>query len=335
MKRLFGLQYLRGLAACGVVAYHAADRAGHPFAAGEAGVDLFFVLSGFLMWAITDATSRPGAFLADRAKRIVPSYWIVTSVMLVGAIAGLFPAVRLTVAHIAASYAFVPAVSPSNGQVWPLLVPGWTLNYEAGFYGLFAVALCLPRKVQLVTLTVVLLTLACVHPLVGPGATLLHFYTDPHILEFLGGLWLAQAWQNGMFARSNAGATWIVATVVLFAVALALPTEWPKALRYGLPAVSAVAATLAFERRGPGIPEVPILRLLGDASYSVYLWHTLAISVTTKLAAKLHLTDVLAIPLHFAAGIGIGLLGYYGVERPIIGYFQRRRKRRVTPVPSR
>lgn len=74
MKRLFGLQYLRALAACSVVAYHSADRAGLSFAAGEAGVDLFFVLSGFLMWAITDATSRPARFLADRAKRIVPSY---------------------------------------------------------------------------------------------------------------------------------------------------------------------------------------------------------------------------------------------------------------------
>lgn len=144
MKRLFGLQYLRGLAACAVVAYHAADRAQRPFAAGETGVDLFFVLSGFLMWAITDAHSRPGQFLIDRAKRIVPSYWIVTSVMLAGAIAGLFPAVRLTVTHIVTSYAFIPSISPSNGQVWPLLVPGWTLNYEAGFYLLFGAALCLP-----------------------------------------------------------------------------------------------------------------------------------------------------------------------------------------------
>jgi exopolysaccharide production protein ExoZ len=327
MKRLFGLQYLRGLAACAVVAYHAADRAELRFGIGEAGVDLFLVLSGFLMWAITDAASSPGPFLVDRAKRIVPSYWIVTSVMLAGAIAGLFPAVRLTVVHIVASYAFVPAVSPSNGQVWPLLVPGWTLNYEAGFYLLFAAALCLPRKVQLAALTVALLALAIVHPLVGADHVLLHFYTDPHILEFLGGLWLAQSWQKAMFARAGTGPILIVATIALSVLAIALPSEWPKAVRFGLPALSAVAAMLAYERRPGGIRDIPVFRLLGDASYSIYLWHTLALSVTTKLAAKLHLAATLAIPLHFATGIAVGLLAYFAIERPLIRYFHRRRLR--------
>lgn len=334
MKRLVGLQYLRGLAACCVVAYHASDRAGRPFAAGEAGVDLFFVLSGFLMWAITDAASRPGPFLADRIKRIVPSYWIVTSVMLVGALAGLFPAIRLTLAHVVASYCFVPAISPSNGQVWPLLVPGWTLNYEMGFYLLFGTALCLPRRIQLGAMTIVLLALAIVHPLIDVGHVLPYFYTDPHILEFLGGLWLAQVWQGSAFGRPAAGPLLIGAALVLFVLALALPPEWPKAVRYGLPALSAVAAMLAFERRSAGVPDVPAFRLLGDASYSIYLWHTLIMSVTTKLAAKAHLTGALAIPLHFAAGIGIGLLAYLVIERPLMRHFHRRRYRHGAPVPS-
>lgn len=247
--------------------------------------------------------------------------------MLAGAVAGLFPAVRLTIAQIVASYAFVPAISPSNGQVWPLLVPGWTLNYEAGFYVLFGAALCLPRRMQLGALTVVLLALALVHPLIDSDHVLPHFYTDPHILEFLGGLWLAQSWQSAMFARAGAAPVLIAATLALSAVALALPSEWPKALRYGLPALSAVAAMLAYERRAAGVPDVPALRLLGDASYSVYLWHTLAISVTTKLAMTFHLSAALAIPLHFGAGIATGLLAYAVIERPMIRYFHRRRYR--------
>ncbi len=334
MKRLLGLQYLRGLAACAVVAYHAADRAGRSFAAGEAGVDLFFVLSGFLMWAITDAASRSGPFLADRAKRIVPSYWIVTSVMLVGALAGLFPAVRLTTAHVVASYAFIPAVSPSNGQVWPLLVPGWTLDYEVGFYFLFAGALCLRRGMQLAAMTVVLLVLVSLHPLVGTGHVLPHFYTDPHILEFLGGLWLAQSWEGKAFARAAAGPMLIGAALAMFAIALALPAEWPKAVRYGPPALAGVAAMLAYERRPAGVPDVPALRLLGDASYSIYLWHTLAMSVTTRLAAKAHLVGAFAIPLHFIAGISIGLLAYVAIERPLMRHLRRRSYRHSAPVPS-
>jgi exopolysaccharide production protein ExoZ len=327
MRRLLGLQYMRALAACAVVAYHAADRAGEPFAAGEAGVDLFFVLSGFLMWAITDAASRPAAFFADRAMRIVPSYWIVTSVMLTGALLGAFPAVQLTVSHVIASYSFIPAISPSNGQVWPLLVPGWTLNYEAGFYFLFGSALLLPRRCQLVALTFVLLVLVTLHPLVGKNHTLLYFYTDPHILEFLGGLWLAQGWRKGMFARAYLAQIMVVATLTLFAASLALPAEWPKAVRYGLPALFAVTTLLAYERRHAGIREVPALLLLGNASYSIYLWHTLAISITAKLAIDLHLADQIAIPLHIVAGISVGLLAYLVIERPIMRTVHRARHR--------
>ncbi|MEG3168628.1 acyltransferase [Sphingomonas sp. LB3N6] len=327
MQRLVGLQYLRGLAACAVVAYHAADRAQRPFAAGEAGVDLFFVLSGFLMWAITDEHSRPRQFLVARAKRIVPSYWIVTSVMLAGAIAGLFPAVRLTVTHVVTSYAFIPSISPSNGQAWPLLVPGWTLNYEAGFYLLFGAALCLPRNAQLRSLTVALLALAAIHPLVDDDQVALRFYSDPHILEFLGGLWLAQLWRGPVFGHARTGPALAVATLILGALALALPAEWPKAVRYGLPALASVATILAFERTRHGIPEFAPLRLMGDASYSIYLWHTLALSVTTKATAGLNL-GAAAIPLHFVAGIGIGLIAYVLVEKPMMGYFHRRHDRR-------
>jgi len=195
MTRLYGLQYLRGLAACAVVAYHAADRAQRPFTVGEAGVDLFFVLSGFLMWAITDADSRPGRFLADRAKRIVPIYWIVTSVMLAGALAGLFPAVRLSVAHVVTSYAFLPSVSPSNGQIWPLLVPGWTLNYEVGFYLLFGAALCLPRAVQLGMLTAVLIALAA--------------WLLPHIDEVPAGFPASLLWRFRLASLAVQGVFWL------------------------------------------------------------------------------------------------------------------------------
>ncbi|WP_242138296.1 acyltransferase [Sphingomonas sp. TREG-RG-20F-R18-01] len=334
MKRLPGIQYLRGAAACAVVLYHAADRAQVPLRIGEAGVDLFFVLSGFLMWAITDAASRPGPFLVDRAKRIVPSYWIVTSVMVAGALCGLFPAVRLTVGHVVSSYAFLPAISPSNGAVWPLLVPGWTLNYEAGFYALFALALMLPRGLQLGAMTVALLVLALAHPLVDREQVALYFYTDPHILEFLGGLWLAQIWQGRTFGRPAAGPALIALTVGLVALASVLPTEWPKALRYGAPALTCVAAMLVHERRGAGVPDVPWLRLLGDASYSIYLWHTLIISVTAKVAARLQLGAGLAITLHCVAGIAIGLLAYRCIERPIIGFFRRSGGRAAGLAPT-
>ena len=71
MNKLYGIQYLRGFAALAVVIFHAAERAGHHFAIGAAGVDVFFVISGFIMWIIADGrTLTPAKFIADRLKRI-------------------------------------------------------------------------------------------------------------------------------------------------------------------------------------------------------------------------------------------------------------------------
>jgi exopolysaccharide production protein ExoZ len=333
MRRLFGLQYLRGVAALGVVAYHAADRAGARFTPGEAGVDLFFVLSGFLMWAITDASSGPLPFLADRIKRIVPSYWIATTVFLIGALAGLFPAVRLTIGHVAASYLFIPSVSPSNGQIWPLLVPGWTLNYEMGFYLVFGLALCLPRAVQLGVISVVLLGFGTTHIWIRPGDAILFFYGDPHILEFLAGTWLAWSWQAGWPRGRKAGLLLALLGFAAVASCFALPADWPKAARYGLPALLLVAAVLAFEG-ADAVPELKALRSLGDASYSIYLWHTLALSVSAKAAVALHLSPGIALAIHLLVGTGAGLIAYALVERPLLNAFRRRRYRHGAPVPS-
>jgi exopolysaccharide production protein ExoZ len=260
MRRLSGLQYVRGIAACGVLAYHAADRAGVRLGLGEAGVDLFFVLSGFLMWAITDETSRPGPFLIDRLKRILPGYWAATTVMLAGALIGLFPQVRLSIGHVFASYAFLPWISPSNGQVWPLLVPGWTLNYEMAFYGLFALVLLGPRERQLGLLTLLLAGLALAGWVLRPESTAMRFYTDPHILEFLGGLWLGRLWEKGGPSRVMAPVL-VLAAVLGFAVSQMLPASLPKTVLFGLPALLTLAAVLAFERRSGGIGGWPLLDL--------------------------------------------------------------------------
>ncbi len=98
MKTIHGIQYLRALAALGVVLFHAAERTGHHFAIGAAGVDVFFVISGFIMWVISDRRpTAPLAFLRERLRRIAPIYWLATLVMIGGGVAGLFPNLVLTV----------------------------------------------------------------------------------------------------------------------------------------------------------------------------------------------------------------------------------------------
>src|SRR3546814_17001958 len=95
MHTLYVIQYLRAFAALAVVIFHAAERTGHHFAIGAAGVDVFFVVSGFIMMAISDRRpTRPLTFLRDRILRIAPSYWLVTGIMIAGA------AVEIGRAHV-------------------------------------------------------------------------------------------------------------------------------------------------------------------------------------------------------------------------------------------
>ena len=116
-----------------------------------AGVDIFFVISGFIM---VYASSRwfgsaraPRVFLAHRIARIVPLYWATMMVYL--AVLLLTPwllnSEYLAPHFVIASFLFIPAARP-DGLVQPLYSLGWTLNYEMFFYALFAIAIAFPRR---------------------------------------------------------------------------------------------------------------------------------------------------------------------------------------------
>jgi exopolysaccharide production protein ExoZ len=332
MRKLNGLQQLRGLAATAVVIFHAAAKADLDFQIGEAGVDLFFVLSGFLMVAITNEKTRPAAFLLDRLRRIAPSYWLASSVVLVGALLGLFPAIRLTWWHVVSSYLFIPSVSPSNGQIWPLLVPGWTLNYEMMFYGLFAGMVLLPSRLRVMALTGSISGLVLIGMIVQPSGPIGATYTDPMMLEFVAGAWIGVLWKRGGVWPPLLGWPLIALALTIVAASTLQAGNEARVILYGIPAVLLVLAALSFEKIGRGIADRPIAGLIGDASYSIYLWHTLAISVAAKLCSLLGLPPLLTA----AAGVGVGLAAgiaiFLLVEQPLLRWLKPDRAIPVGPA---
>lgn len=335
-RKLHGLQYLRALAALAVVVFHAAGRAGRSFPVGESGVDIFFVLSGFLMVAITDPATRPLPFLADRARRIVPMYWLATTTILLGSLAGLFPGIVLTQGYVAASYLFVPSISPSNLEIWPLLVPGWTLNFEMMFYVAFAAAMAARSQVrQMVALTVGFAGLAAVGLAVEPANTALRFYADPLVLEFAAGGWLGIAWKRSARWERWPGLSATLAGAAGFVAAGLFEPPVERALLYGIPAVALVAGVLGLERRRPIGRWRPAL-LLGDASYSIYLWHTLAMPVVSRALPDWPAGTAPAwtILLFSLAGVLGGVAGHLLLERPVLRYFRERRYRGAVPIPA-
>ncbi|KQV10855.1 exopolysaccharide biosynthesis protein [Rhizobium sp. Root1203] len=316
MKTLYGIQYLRAFAALAVVVFHAAEKSGEHFAIGAAGVDVFFVISGFIMWVISERRPMtPQGFLLDRIRRIAPSYWLVTAVMIVGAVAGLFPNLQLTGAHVLASLFFVPMISPSNGEIWPVLVQGWTLNFEIFFYVLFAGALFLPRNWRLIFLSAAFGGFFLIGLFLRPTSPALYTYTRPIILEFLGGVFLAELWLRRWIAGTSLGLACIGASLSGFAAIFLIGADFNEAI-CGPLAMALVYGMVSLEADG-SIGRVPVLTYLGDASYSIYLWHTLAISVIVKAAGMVGLSTAVTVVAAVIGGTILGAAAYELVEKPL------------------
>jgi len=327
-KRLYGIQYLRAVAALGVVAVHATDRL--PILG--LGVSLFFLLSGFLMVAITDESSRPGPFLRDRLLRIVPVYWVVTAAMVAVQLTGLLWHGLLSKTHIAASLLFIPAVYPGDGRMLPLVAQGWTLNYEMLFYTLFASTLLLPRRWQIWVLSGLICALTAAGFLFHPQGAALYTWSHPISLLFLAGAWIGVAWQQGR----RLWPLLVAAIALTFLFGAAMPVHRHFGILTGCCLlVALLAAVLMLERRGEGVRPFRLPLLLGDASYSIYLWQSFPLMVTEALARRFGLPPALEAALFVSAAVVGGVAAYFLIERPLLRLAGRvRRYRHGAPIPA-
>lgn len=320
------IQYLRGLAAFGVLAFHAAERAGGAFGAGAAGVDVFFVISGFIMWVVTCRKApSPGQFLLKRVQRIVPLYWAVTlaTAALAVFVPGAFPNMRVTPQALAQSLAFIPYRDP-QGLIAPLIVPGWTLNFEMFFYLLFAGGLLAPAKLRPWLVGGALALLVGLRPLVDTANPLAATYTDPILLEFAAGIGLGWLWSHQRLPGRVLGWGLVGGGLAGFtAVALAgIDVSTARPLWWGVPSLLLVTGAVSVERAGP-VPDLWPLRALGDASYSVYLIHGLAISAAVRALGLLGVTAPAAVfATAIAVGVAAGLAAYHLLEKPAMAIFR-------------
>lgn len=341
VSKLLAIQVLRALAALAVAMHHAqhdavvvAERAGLPFSRSDilpwlAGVDVFFVISGFIMvHASAGLFGTEGAatlFLKRRVARIVPLYWLVTTAYVVVAIIApqLLNSGTPTLLQVIASYLFIPFARP-DGLVQPIYSLGWTLNYEMFFYLVFAAALALPRLKAVLAVALGLAMFVLVGRLAAPLPQPSAFWSDPIILEFVFGMGLGLVRAHGLRLAMTPRLLLAGVAVVLlhfdFANAGGI-VRLPQVIAYGLPAAMLVAAA-ALGRDTPRPPVVErVLVALGDASYALYLVHPFALRllrevfVRTDLAADLGPWGYVASAL--LASVVAALLLYRLFERPM------------------
>lgn len=353
-QTLWTVQVMRGAAALMVVVGHSqtaaggiVTAAGHAFARSTivpwgAGVDLFFVLSGFIIVHASArlfgrADARPD-FVRRRLVRIVPLYWLVTTLFLALLAAATwkggdrFPGI----AAILASYAFLPADTYGDGRLFPVFDLGWTLNYEMLFYAAFALVVPLPRDRALAMVGLLLIAAVALGSIV-PGPSAAWFWTRPIILDFGLGVGVGALVARGVeLAPPRRIALAIAGMAVLLAdplhvfdsrVGMTVANDWPRAVAAGLP----IAAVLAAAVLGPE-PRMPRAMLpfavIGDASYSLYLFHPVVLIVTEKLAQKLPIVRSaagwqLVVPMVVAALV-LAMAVHRWIERPTTAALARR-----------
>jgi exopolysaccharide production protein ExoZ len=270
------------------------------------GVDIFFVISGFVMWTSTcRGKISPLKFYSKRIVRIVPLYWVMTAIVLLVLllVPSLVQTGRLEAGHVVASFLFLPAVHPVTGLIQPLLIPGWTLNMEMYFYALFGCCLFLPVAARIPACWVLLLVpVLLAHVLAKPDVAV-RFFGNGIVLDFGLGLVSGGLFSAGLRLPAFVAFSTSLGGFLLLAVGSRAP-NLPARLAAGPAAFAVVAGCVAFELAGR-LPGIPLLGLLGDASYSLYLSHTLALSALDQAA---HALGVRTASLAAAAGVEVFLL---------------------------
>lgn len=320
------LQLLRAFAAINVVLFHAIgaatgyDKAPSLLAPlrgwGANGVDIFFVISGFVMAHMALRKKLvPVEFLADRLKRICPTYYILTLVMLFVSL--FFPQLMRHQSINPINYisAFFFASQAITGSMPPIFV-GWTLEYEMLFYIAFAASLFTGNAKYALMTVLGLLALIAVSGL-----------CKILVLEFGFGIAVA------LFTNANTAVNhqrWGTTTAIIGATLLAFtiifrPTDgnqFENLLAYGLP-----SALLVYGLVNMPQAKTRFLELLGDASYSIYLIQTLALLGCFKavgfLSRFINLPNDLWIILSVILTVLSGLFLYYVIESPARRFFAK------------
>ena len=343
-NQLDGVQILRAFAAGAVLLHHAIQQANGARVAlapkwfttsGAAGVDIFFVISGFIMAYICfrQGPKVPSAprFLIDRATRVFPLYWLCCLGILLVAAVGFLRSLRTDPADIIQSLLLVP----HQGR---LLGVAWTLEYEVYFYLVFAMFLPLRSPKWTISGTCLAVALVCFAARFLPEGTARSFLGEPIVLEFCGGLLLGWAHLSGARWIRVPGLVAAAAAVLITIAPIFVPHETTDGLSgiarviwWGLPSLLIVAYALQPGAFG-SLLRGTMLRL-GNASYALYLSHAFLMIGYAVLLNKTGLGQFNQVPvvaLLIALAFLVSVIVHEHVELPLTRAVRKLVSRRST-----
>lgn len=317
---------MRAIAALMVVIFHSAEKGGQYsydplswFTVGNAGVDLFFIISGFIMCHTVDKKDVDFIrFIKSRLHRIIPIYWLLTSFALV---VFLIAPEKVNSSggntNIFTSYFLLPTEDKY------LIQNGWTLRFEFLFYLIFAISLSIKAAYKYLVPMGIIFGLVSLGGLFPPTTYLSQFFLSPMLLEFTFGIAAFYLFHNRTVkVGPRFGVLLILTSVTLIVLVSHYKLENYRVIVYGIPALFFFLGMLAME---PAIIEnksnmlLRMLKQIGDSSYSLYLFHPFALVGCSIILSKMGLNQFgyLFVILLVVCSVISGHLCYLYMEKPL------------------
>jgi exopolysaccharide production protein ExoZ len=317
--KLVGVQAARGVAVLMVVIYHTTRSLSLPqylghipfdnaFGFGHAGVDFFFVLSGFIIThahaADVGRPERLYRYLWRRLTRIYPTYWLVTGIELVRPIFSPAAGLRLTQSRLLHSLLLLP----DNSE--PLVGVAWTLRSEMLFYFAFVLPIIDRRFGKPLIIGALLLILTGVF--IAPADPWFGLLVASFNIEFLFGIAAAMFLSRRHVPRP---AAFVTVGIVLFLATGAMEVIGWVPLNgltgrtlYGGASAAILLGLVELERQGGNMRLGAAGVMLGDASYCLYLLHLSVIPLVVRIGAHFGVLSVLPVGILVTAVVVLSLV---------------------------
>ena len=302
-KIINSIQFLRGIAALAVVVHHTGGYIkryfeptvlwGDYFSIGFGGVDLFFVISGFIIHFTSekylDKPSKLGEYLKKRFVRVFPIHWFVLTLLFVSGwlITSVFHRNIFSIGypHTLNAYLQTYSLFPLHFAINPVT---WTLSYELFFYLMFAL-LIVSKRLWFIPISILLVSGYNVYQnyLQDGGVaemTYFKFIFSGYNFEFMLGFLIYQFYEKCKLSNSMSLVLLIIglSIFIIFGYEVRDFDNYKRLLIFGFPSAFIVLAMLNLEKN----QAISISRfwiLLGDASYSLYLIHFPIMLLMNKL----------------------------------------------------
>jgi exopolysaccharide production protein ExoZ len=345
MNSLISIQILRAVAAWLVVfshymqffpTHHLVNNGWENYGwLGHFGVDIFFVISGFIMfYSLSNRMCSAKEFFIRRLIRIVPAYWFYTflMVLLASIYTKEFSYTDWNLNTLISSLFFTLSKNPSGAGYFPLLTVGWTLSFEMFFYALLSLCILTFGRFFFLACTFTLIAL----PLMWNKQWIFGMLISQKLLyAFVYGIALGYVYIRLKSTRPRLLYVLGVCLFVLGVMLLVSGQLFVKPIQIGgdekrpLLAFLFIGSALCFESvfLKIRVNSFRLLRYLGDISYSTYLLHTLVIGVSLHYIGNLGSAsaELLLLFITSLTILAISHLSYQYIETgPLLAMLKKR-----------